>query len=159
MVWKTMLVFGLQSKQLPTTIYQTNYTKPNLLNQIFPWGSNQIYSTNYIKPNPPSQICKIKSTKQNVLNVKKQIYQTRSFQLNLQNKINPTNSTKPNLRKIKWSPSPAWAELGPAQPQLAIYTSYRFCSKHSYPFSFFKLLFSTFVYIILHFAVVFMVVC
>ena len=64
MVCKANLVFGLLNSKLPNPIYQTQYTKPYLPNQIF---------TKSIEQNLTNQIYKIKSTKQFVWNSKNQI--------------------------------------------------------------------------------------
>ena len=73
----------------------------------FWWSESQIWLQNWIY--------KIKSTEQSVLDVKNQIYQTKSIQSNLK-KIHPTNFTKPNVEepnlqniKVKSNPSLSWA--------------------------------------------------
>ena len=55
---------SLQSNELPNPTYHTQYTKPNLLNQI--------YQTKPTKLNLSSKI----------FEMKKQIYQTLTFELN-----------------------------------------------------------------------------
>ena len=76
--------------------------------------------TKFTKPNLQNQIYKIKFTYQSAWNVKSQIYQTQSFQSNLQNKIRKNKSRETESTEKKVSPIPAWAELGPAQPQLVL---------------------------------------
>ena len=63
---------------------------------------NQIYWTKFIKPKLENWIYKIKSTKENFLIVKNQIYRIRSIQSKLQKLVNPTNTMekKPNSEKI-----------------------------------------------------------
>ena len=83
-------------------------TKPNI--------PSQIYWTKFTTPNLKNWIYKIKSTNQNVFNAKNQIYQTKPIQSNLQNKINPIINIKPNLYKpnlqtvkVKSNSSLSWA--------------------------------------------------
>ena len=87
-------------------------TKPNLLNQLFPWGLNQIHLANFTKPNPPnwiyksnipSKMFKINTTKYTRPNLFNPIYKTKS--------TTKPNLVKPNLRKInvKSNPSLSWA--------------------------------------------------
>ena len=81
----------IRFNKLPKPIYQTECTKPNLLNQICSLDLNQIYQAKSIETNLPNQTYKpesykIESTNQNVLNVKNQIYQPKSIQSNIQKK-------------------------------------------------------------------------
>ena len=65
LVWNAKVVYGwLNWQDLTNPIYQTQYTKLNLLNQILSLGT--------------------KSMKQNIWNGKNQIYQTKSIR-----KLNP----------------------------------------------------------------------
>ena len=62
-----------------------------------------------------NQIYQAKCSKCKEPNIPNQIYSIKPVNL-----IHPTNSTKPNLYKLK-SPIPACTELGPAQPQLVTF--------------------------------------
>ena len=72
MVWNAKLVFGLLNCYNLTS-YQTNFTKPNILNQIY-W-LNQICTLKCKGPNKQNQIFSIKPPK---LNQRNQFYQTKS---------------------------------------------------------------------------------
>ena len=80
MVQKANFVFGLFNSYTLTN-YQPQYTKLNLLSQIWTLGTKpNLLTPNLLCPNQQNQIYKTKSTKQIVWNVNNQIYQTKSFQ-------------------------------------------------------------------------------
>ena len=110
MGWKAKLVFGTK---------------------FVPWGLNQISQAKAIEPNLPNQTYKTESTRSNLPtkmflmlrtkytkpNLFNQTYKTKSIQLLLSNQI----FISLIYRQLKLSPIPAWAELGPAQPQLVTF--------------------------------------
>ena len=66
MVWKAKLVFGLQSNQVPTPIYQTQINRPIIPNQIY-WINFFLWDqTKFIPPTLPNEIHQTKSTKSNL---------------------------------------------------------------------------------------------
>ena len=89
MEWKSNLLFHLLNwsqatkPNLPYPIYQTNLRNQICYLGIHPIIPNWIDRTKFTEPKLQNWIYKIKSTKQSVLDVKNQIYQTKSIQSNL----------------------------------------------------------------------------
>ena len=99
-LWLTQLI---RFNKLPKPIYQTECTKPNILNKICYLDLIQIYQTKSIDPNLPNQTYKPESTKSNLPTKMIKILRTKYTKPNLfkqtYKKINPIITIKPNTNK------------------------------------------------------------